>query len=604
MIGLKPRLRRKIRKSTLVLSEHPHRQRFLPLFDRLRCFGELEQRLAALPSVIDQQIVFEIFIVAFFAVQRVRLVRDIWPLALAPSWVQQRLPGAFATDMPIQCVWELPGGALGVCRLQFQAGRQPLARKEVQAFLEATQRLPQRALLTNSDLVPAVLERQDDLLLLRGSDFDRLDERELQQIRRWLLGAGPPTDRLILPPSQEQLCQQVVTSLRGAGRVTVVPPLGMGLYPCLARLMELAGGQQSVLCLIPSYGHIQQLLWYWNRYVSWSAISVMVCHLDSPSRRGQDGPRAGSCNVPMVRELASAGERLGRFLQGKFHGSRVVLTTGRSLVELMTWLKTLTPATSFDLAIACQAERLLDGRDGGADELFLSSPHLLQRLIWAGIVRHEDRYAFGRSHRGGEPKLLFDCDSDPQRYGAVLRPQPEPSRSIRIVLVLISSDMLAADSVLSDDHKSNFWQANLRAIHHAVRRYQVNRLVLLGDQEEMIPSIELESFAQMTLHSRDSMALRQTTIERFNQAAGPALLSIQGRIGQGMDSILTPIHADMVLSSQPNSDQDDLLAATAMLARSAAGRDHRGEGISWLLVPVLITKQDDMSLTTALEQAD
>ncbi|MBF0158734.1 MAG: helicase associated domain-containing protein [Magnetococcales bacterium] len=573
-----------------MLPEHPHRERFLPLFDHVRCFGDLEQRITLLPSVTDQQAAFEIFFMAFCAVQRVRLVKDVWPLTLAPTSIRQRLPEAFAADLPIQCVWELPGGSLGVGWLSFRPHREALGRKEAQVFLAATQLWPQRACWTNSDTLPSMLERQHDLWMLRGSDFDRLDERDLKQMRRWLSGAGLLTDRLVLSRQQQSLCHQVMAPLKKDGRVTVVPAVGMDFHACLLHLLELMGSQQSILCLLPSHGHIQQLLWYWNRHASWSALSVMVCQLDGTPRH--------SCEMPVIRELSLAGERLTRFLQGKFHGHRVVMTTMRSLTELMTGLQELMPDFVFDWSVACQAEQLLGGREhNAAAELFLSSSQLSKRLIESGILRHHDWSGYMRSQRN-EPKVVFDC-SDQERYGPIVRLTADRLRSIRVVLVLMTPDRLSHPDV-------GLRQVGWQVMGHAMRRYQVQRLVVLSDQEPTAGPDDVASRTQMVVDTRDRASVRQTVFERFSQTSGPVLLWIHGRVGQAIDFLLTPVEADMVVVLQQNPDQHDLMAATQLLARPSVQPAHAdsGAGAAWLLIPVLVQKQAGIATRDGLEQAD
>ncbi|MBF0425067.1 MAG: Helicase associated domain protein [Magnetococcales bacterium] len=390
------------------------------LFNDLTSFAQLEDRISLLVDPWAQQAAFEVFAEGLLATRRLVLAREIHPrLPLEP--------GPPGPDGRIDTPW---GDHIGY-RAIFRPDRKPPPRKDLGFFLEESpEAWWQRLLICNGPAeLPAALNSRADFWRIARDDLERLDAETFQIMRRWFMGGGLPTERNPPPPYQERILASLATTPWSAvGSATLVLP-GVAAHATLLRRLCLHGnGAGLVLLLVRSLVRMRALMRAWQEQGEWLTMALLAACRESTTGRLPDQPVLRRCDLEFP--LFDKPELLRRFLQWRFHGTRVLLATHTSLPLLREALAGLPPA---QLAIVEDAWAL------AADPAAVRAEIPAERVLFLTplAVRHDAE----SKERDGGPKRLFTFE-DSAHFGPLIAPlatdplpREEGWRPIKVVLV-------------------------------------------------------------------------------------------------------------------------------------------------------------------------
>jgi predicted helicase len=140
---------------------HPRAAHFVArrLFETLDNFGDLEARIAALPTQQDRGDAFEVFAEAYLATQKLVGAEEVWPADQVPIAVLQAccLP---VQDLGADGVYKTWAGQYNAYQSKFRTGRPALTWQELSTFMGLTDQVGERVLFTNCDDLPAVMDAQ------------------------------------------------------------------------------------------------------------------------------------------------------------------------------------------------------------------------------------------------------------------------------------------------------------------------------------------------------------------------------------------------------------------------------------------------------------
>ncbi len=155
------------------------------LFSGLTSFGELEQRIADLPTVQERGDAFEVFAEAYLATQKVNQASEVWPDGAVPLNIEKslKLP---PKDMGVDGVYRTLGGGYAAYQVKFRTGRKSQTWSELSTFIGLADRADLKVLFTNSDEVKDVVSERTGFFPIRGADLDRLTQDDLEAIDGWL----------------------------------------------------------------------------------------------------------------------------------------------------------------------------------------------------------------------------------------------------------------------------------------------------------------------------------------------------------------------------------------------------------------------------------
>src|SRR5215471_18692545 len=157
------------------------------LYDDLRSFAELEQRISALGNENTKIVgdAFEVFIEAYLATQQKLQAEAVWLVGQVPQELRRQL------NLPndskgIDGIFRTRTGTLVPYQVKFRSQRAYLTYTEVAPFLGLTERASDRIVFTNSNEVAEDVKNRDAMRTVRGSDFDDLMEDDFKAVSCWL----------------------------------------------------------------------------------------------------------------------------------------------------------------------------------------------------------------------------------------------------------------------------------------------------------------------------------------------------------------------------------------------------------------------------------
>jgi predicted helicase len=191
------------------------------LFEGLGTFGDLEARIAALPTRKDRGHAFEIFAEAYLATQKLVGAEEVWPADQVPIAVLEtcRLP---IQDMGADGVYTTWAGQYNAYQSKFRTGRPALTWQELSTFMGLTDQVGERVLFTNCDDISPVMDDRSGFFCIRGTDLERLTKDDLKTIADWLRGAPFTPKRKKPLPHQSEALEAILAGLDEHDRVTAV----------------------------------------------------------------------------------------------------------------------------------------------------------------------------------------------------------------------------------------------------------------------------------------------------------------------------------------------------------------------------------------------
>src|SRR6516162_2583879 len=157
------------------------------LYDGLRSFGELEQRISALGNENTKIVgdAFEVFVEAYLATQQKLQAETAWLVGQVPLDIRQQLNLPNDTK-GIDGIFRTRTGTLVPYQVKFRSQRAYLTYTEVAPFLGLTERASDRIVFTNSNELAEDVKNRDAIRTVRGIDFDDLTEDDFKAISCWL----------------------------------------------------------------------------------------------------------------------------------------------------------------------------------------------------------------------------------------------------------------------------------------------------------------------------------------------------------------------------------------------------------------------------------
>ena len=253
------------------------------LYDELRSFSELEQRISKLGDESTKIVgdAFEVFVEGYLATQQKLQADTVWLVGQLPLEVRQTL------NLPndakgIDGVFRTRTGTLVPYQVKFRSQRAYLTFTEVAPFLGLTERATDRIIFTNSNEVADDAKNRDAMRTVRGIDFDDLTVDELRGISGWLKQQPTPIPKPRPYPYQLKVLSDIAETLARSDRAQVVMACGTG-----KTLVALWAVEQmkprTVLVLVPSLTLLQQTLDEWSRHNSWGKDFTYICVCSDPT---------------------------------------------------------------------------------------------------------------------------------------------------------------------------------------------------------------------------------------------------------------------------------------------------------------------------------
>ena len=129
--------------------KHPAYRRLVGcnFFRDLESFGQLEERIDALPTPQERGNAFEVFVEAYLATQRSIAARVVLPFDQIPREVRTKRSLDTVRDMGVDGVYETNLGGLNAYQAKFRSGRPALRWEELATFMGLTEQVDERVLL-------------------------------------------------------------------------------------------------------------------------------------------------------------------------------------------------------------------------------------------------------------------------------------------------------------------------------------------------------------------------------------------------------------------------------------------------------------------------
>ena len=197
------------------------------LYDDLRSFAELEQRIGALGDENTKAVgdAFEVFVEGYLATHQKMQAEAVWLVGQVPLDIRQQLNLPSDTK-GIDGIFRTRTGTLVPYQVKFRSQRAYLTYTEVAPFLGLTERAGDRIVFTNSNELAEDVKNRDAMRTVRGVDFDDLTEDDFRAIGGWLREQPVAIPKLIPRPYQIEAIKRIGETLLRADRAHVVMACG------------------------------------------------------------------------------------------------------------------------------------------------------------------------------------------------------------------------------------------------------------------------------------------------------------------------------------------------------------------------------------------
>src|SRR5450432_2388503 len=182
------------------------------LFDGLTSFRELEGRISRLATKHERGDAFEVFAEAYLATVAVEKAKQVWPGASVPPSLRKRLALTIG-DKGVDGVFATQLGGHHAYQVKFRTGRPSLTWDELSNFIGQSDRVDQRALITNCDRFADVVKERTAFYAITGNDLDKLEPQNLAALRAWLAGAQVERTRKTPLPHQAEAIEHILAAL-------------------------------------------------------------------------------------------------------------------------------------------------------------------------------------------------------------------------------------------------------------------------------------------------------------------------------------------------------------------------------------------------------
>jgi predicted helicase len=578
------------------------------LFDGLESFGDLETRLAALPTQQDRGDAFEVFAEAYLATQKLVGAEEVWPTDQTPIAVLQAcsLP---VNDLGADGVYKTWAGQHNAYQVKFRTGRPALTWQELSTFMGLTDQVGERVLFTNCDDLPTVMEARSGFFCIRGNDLDRLTRDDLKAIAEWLRNAAFTPQRKEPLPHQEEALEAILGGLKDQDRITTVMACGTGKTLVSLWVAE-RGKAQRVLVLVPSLALIRQTLHEWLKETSWERPRfIAVCSDPTVAQGAEDAliVHQRDLDFPVTTDA----EEVRNFLAAPGSSAQIVFSTYQSAHIVGEAVQGMQP---FDLGVFDEAHKTA-GREGAKFGFALEDRNLpiRKRVFMTATPRH---YDVRKKDKEGDKALVYSMDQ-PATYGPIVHTlsfAEAAQRGIicdyKVIISVVTSGTVNAELlsrgevIVEGDVVRARTVANQIAIQKACEAHNLKKVFsfhrnvasardFTGDTASSIKS-HLPNYATHHLNGEMQTARREKEMRAFREA-GRAIMSNARCLTEGVD---VPA-VDVVSFLSPRKSKVDIVQAAGRAMRKTDGKQ-----TGYVLLPLFLEAQENETIEEALERTD
>jgi superfamily II DNA or RNA helicase len=350
---------------------HPKSSRIAAtgLLTGVQCFGELEERIDALPEEAERGDAFEVFASAWLALFSPEPPTEqyFWPLA---AELGKRLGVDPDRDRGIDAVMSTAHG-LTTVQFKYRRGRPDITWGELATFYGLSEKANFRLVVSNGYGMAETATTRGRTGFIGAELFDELTAADFARIAKHIERRTSVAAPHEAQPHQSQAVMAVRRVLRECSRTQVLMACGTG--KTLVGSI-LAGDYACVLVLVPSLSLIRQHLSHWAHEGRLAHYSPLVVCSDETSTRGLTAEGAEDCDI----EVAD----LGIAVSTEVAAVRQHLeASARPLVLFCTYHSTPILAQAlpvgfvFDLALFDEAHRTA-GRRGSRFAMALDDAHI------------------------------------------------------------------------------------------------------------------------------------------------------------------------------------------------------------------------------------
>jgi superfamily II DNA or RNA helicase len=578
------------------------------LFEGLASFGDLEARIAALPTQQDRGDAFEVFAEAYLATQKLVGAEQVWPADQVPVAVLQAcsLP---VRDLGADGVYKTWAGQYNAYQSKFRTDRPALTWQELSTFMGLTDQVGERILFTNCDDLPAVMDARSGFCCIRGTDLERLTKDDLEAIAEWLRGAAFTPKRKAPRPHQAEALEAILAGLEEHDRVTAVMACATGKTLVSLWLAEHRNAKR-ILVLGPSLALIRQTLHEWLKETEWEQPRFIAVCSDPTVTQGVEDAlivHQRDLDFPVTTDVGE----VRKFLGAAGDGVQIVFSTYQSAHVVGEASRGM---NSFDLGIFDEAHKTT-GREGAKFGFALDDRHvkIAKRVFLTATPRH---YDVRKKDKEGDKALVYSMDV-PAIYGPVVHTLSfaEAARrgiicSYKVIISVVASDMINADLlskgevIVEGDVVRARTVANQIAIQKACEEHDLKKVFsfhrnvasardFTGDTASSITA-HLPDFEAYHVNGGMRTARREKEMRAFREAHR-AIMSNARCLTEGVD---VPA-VDIVAFLSPRKSKVDIVQAAGRAMRMAPGKE-RG----YVLLPLFLETQENETLEDALERTD
>jgi superfamily II DNA or RNA helicase len=581
------------------------------LYDDLRSFAELEQRISALGDENTKAVgdAFEVFVEAFLETHQKMQVETVWLVGQVPQDIRQQL------NLPndakgIDGIFRTRAGTLVPYQVKFRSQRAYLTYTEIAPFLGLTERATDRIVFTNSNELAEDVKNRDAMRTVRGIDFDDLTEDDLRAISAWLREQPVAIKKAEPFKYQVEALAEITRTLTKSDRAHVVMACGTG-KTLVALWTAEALKPKTVLVLLPSLTLLQQTLDEWSRHNNWGKDFTYLCVCSDPTvaaRDANDPVRLDATDLEF--RVDTSPDEVRRFIERDTSSVKVVFSTYHSSSVVSEGVR-----GPFDVAIFDEAHKTT-GPQGGlfAHSLSEENIRIRKRLFFTATPRHYDI-----RHRDKEGDFRIISMDDEAIYGpraytltfgsaarqgiicnykvviSVVDGQEINDFALKHGITLVAGEIVGAR-----------WVANQIAVERAVEKTGAKRAITFHSRISTAKEFSTESsrgirqflpaFSVFHVNGEQKSSERKQLIRSFRDAE-KALVTNARCLTEGID---VPA-VDMVAFIDPRHSRVDIAQATGRAMRKPSGSDRE---IEYVVIPLFLERKRDETLEEALERSE
>jgi superfamily II DNA or RNA helicase len=583
------------------------------LYDNLRSFAELEQRISALGDENTKVVgdAFEVFVEGYLATHQKLQAEAVWLVGRVPLGIRQQL------NLPndakgIDGVFRTRTGVLVPYQVKFRSQRAYLTYTQIAPFLGLTERATDRIVFTNSNELAEDVKNRDAMRTVRGIDFDDLTEDDLRAINAWLRQQPAAVKKPEPRDYQLEALARITDTLAKSDRAHVVMASGTGKTLVSLWAVE-ALKPKTVLVLLPSLTLLQQTLDEWSRHNNLGNDFTYLCVCSDPTVTARD------VNDPVrldPRDLEfrvdTSPDEVRRFIERDVADVKVVFSTYQSSKIVSEGVRGLAP---LDVAIFDEAHKTT-GPQGGmfAHSLKDENIRIRKRLFFTATPRHYDIH-----HRDKEGDFRVISMDDEAIYGpraytltfgsaarqgiicnykvviSVVDGQEVNAFALKHGITLVDGDLIAAR-----------WVANQIAVERAVGKTEAKRAITFHSRVSSAKEFStdgtrgirqfLPAFVIFHVNGDQKSSERKQRIRAFRDA-NQGLITNARCLTEGID---VPA-VDMVAFIDPRHSRIDIAQATGRAMRKPHGSNKE---VGYVVIPLFLDRRSGETLDEALARSD